>query len=141
MTDYRITRFFGGSNAQMKPSSRSGPSVSLEQGNTTKAPLSHLQSRGEVLDMLRTAQDTVEIYYVPCPNVRDHWILFDPEAPLESKLIPGAKISVTTCTLCGPGPDGHGTQVMPNAPLKFGWVTVEEQRQLWALNEPRPKDH
>lgn len=91
--------------------------------------------------MLRLAENEniVEVLYVLCPNGGEHWILFDPEATLQPRLVAGSVISITTCAFCGPGPDNLGVRVDLNVPLKSGWVTDEEQRQGWTLREPRPK--
>jgi hypothetical protein len=89
--------------------------------------------------MLCTAEDSVEVYYVPCPNDHCHWILFDPESTLEPKLAVGVRILVTRCTLCGPGPDDLGVQIKPDIPLRSGWVTDEERDTGWTLEEPRQK--
>jgi hypothetical protein len=69
------------------------------------------------------------VYYVPCPEEPDHFILRDPADTAWEKTPPESR--KTCCYLCG---EKHEVNVIQR--WEIGYVSSEERDQGWALTEP-----
>ncbi len=72
------------------------------------------------------------VYYVPCPEGSDHFILRDPADTMWEKTPPKSPCSAC-CDVCG---EKHVVNVIQQ--WEIGYVSSEERDQGWALAEPFP---
>jgi hypothetical protein len=74
------------------------------------------------------------VYYVPCPNDMEHFILVDPADPTWEKMPPESPCKII-CRVCGPAHVCNVTETW-----EIGYVSSDERDQGWSLNKPdRPQ--